>query len=82
MCQFIPLPAIFVSCSVFVSMYCFEAKSTAETGLKCICVYIHPALNSSRSEDIVSSAESGMTLNRLHGLSNFLSRPYVNIHYK
>ena len=46
-----PSPAIFFFYSAFVSMHYFEAKNTAETGQKCICVYIHPASNSSRSEE-------------------------------
>jgi hypothetical protein len=31
-------------------MCCSNVKVTAETGLKCICVYIHPCLNGNRSE--------------------------------
>ena len=37
--------------SDFSSMRCSEAKSPTETGLTCICVHIHPTLNSSRPED-------------------------------
>ena len=37
-----------------VTLFPFPAKvkSTAETGLKCICVYIHPARNSSMSGSV------------------------------
>ena len=38
-------PAIFFFYSAFVSMHFSEAKSTVETGLKCIYVHIHPARN-------------------------------------
>ena len=38
-----PLPGNFLSLMAFVSMCCSNVKVTAETGLKCICVYIHPS---------------------------------------
>jgi hypothetical protein len=62
-----------------VSMHYFEAKNTAETGQKCICVYIHPASNSSRSEESRFGPAGGMTWDRseLHS-----SRSHVNIYYK
>ena len=44
------LPLLFFY-SALSSMCCSEAESATETGLKCICVHIHPALDSSRSED-------------------------------
>ena len=34
------LPTIFFFDRAFVSMHCSEAKRTAGTGLKCICIYI------------------------------------------
>ena len=52
--RFIPLacmPLLFFKGLNLSSMRCSEAESAAETGLKCICVYIYPALDSSRSED-------------------------------
>jgi hypothetical protein len=50
--QFIPLDRKFSFSDGFCfnSMCCSNVKVTAETCLKCICVYIHPGLNSCRSE--------------------------------
>ena len=45
-----PLPGDFLFQMAFVSTCCSNVKVTAETDLKCICVYIHPGLNSCRSE--------------------------------
>ena len=47
--------------SALSSMRCFEAERAAETGLKDICVHIHPALDSSRSEDSQLGPDGGMT---------------------
>jgi hypothetical protein len=63
-----PLPTIFIFYSdfAFVSMHVLfrsqeHSREVFESCLKCICVYIHPAPNSSRSEDIVGSVrQSGM----------------------
>ncbi len=52
------------------SMCCSEAESASETGLKCICVYMHPALDSSRSEDSQLSPEGGMTSDRSEHFSS------------
>jgi hypothetical protein len=68
-----PLPAIIFFLQCFVSMHCSETQSTADTCLKCICVYIHPAANSSRSEDCRFDPASGMTSDR--DLSNFVNGP-------
>ena len=63
--HFFPLPAIFsFFTNAFVSMHCSEVKSTAKTTLKCICGDIHPAPNSSRSEDSLFGPASGMTSER------------------
>ena len=43
------------------SMCCSNVKVTAETGLKCICVYIHSALNLCRSEVSRLGPAGGMT---------------------
>ena len=51
-----PLPAI-VFYRALSSMCCSKAERAAETGPKCVCVHIHPALDSSRSEDIGCSVE-------------------------
>ena len=56
-----------------------EAKSATETGLKFICVHIHPALDSSRSEDSQLGPAGGMTSDRSE---HFPSRSHVNIYYK
>jgi hypothetical protein len=78
--QFIPLACHFLFSSSFVSMHCSQAKSTAETCLKCICVHINPAPNSSQSED---SRQKSVARWLQTGLSNFLSRSHsVNIYYK
>ncbi len=61
------------------SMRFAEAKSATETGLKCICVHIHPALDSFRSEDSQLGPAGGMTSERSE---HFSSRSHVNIHYK
>jgi hypothetical protein len=45
----------------FVSMCCSIVKVTAETGLICFCVYIHPGLNSCMP---VWSHWDGMTWDR------------------
>ena len=57
-------------------MRCSEAESTADTGLKCICVHIHLALDSSRSEDSQLGPAGGMTSDRSE---HFPSRSDVNI---
>ena len=59
------------------SMRCSKAESAAETGLKCICVYIHPALDSSRSEDSQLGPAGGMTSDRSEHFS-----VHVNIYDK
>ena len=60
--QFIPLAKqSSFSEMAFVSVCCSIVKVTAETGLKCICVYIHPGLNSSRSEVSRLGPAGGMT---------------------
>jgi hypothetical protein len=41
-----PLPGDFLFSMTFVSMCCSNVKVTAETGLKCICVYNYPRLQS------------------------------------
>ena len=49
-----PIPDIVVFLQGFLSsiyMRCSEAERAAETGMKCICVHIHPALDSPRSKD-------------------------------
>ena len=76
-----PLPAIVVFYRALSSMRnChFEADSPAKTGLKCICVHIHPALDSSRFENSQLSPEGEMTSDRDE---HFLSRSHVNIYYK
>ena len=56
-----------------------EAKSATETGLKFICVHIHPALDSSRSEDSQLGPAGGMTSDRSE---HFLFRSHVFIYYK
>ncbi len=69
------MPLLFFKGLNLSSMRCSEAESAAETGLKCICVYIYPALDSSRSEDsqlglkIVSSVQRAGKLET--GLSIF-----------
>jgi hypothetical protein len=62
----------------FVSMCCSNVKVTSETGLKCICVYIHPSLNSCRSEVSRLGPAGGMTWDRSE---LFSSRSHVNIYY-
>ncbi len=54
-----------------------EAESATETGLKCICVHIHPALDSSRSEDSQLGPAGGITSDRSE---HFPSRSHVNIY--
>ena len=56
-----------------------EAESATETGFKCICVHIHPALDSSQSEDSQLGPADGMTSDRS---KHFPSRSHVNIYYK
>jgi hypothetical protein len=41
-------------------MCCSNVKVTAKTGLKCICVYIHPGLNSCRSEFMLVWIHAGL----------------------
>ncbi len=77
--RFIPLPAIVVFYSDLSSMRCSEAESATETGLKCICVHIHPALGSSRSEDSQLGPAGEMTSDRS---KHFSSRSHVNIYHK
>ena len=60
----IPLPAIVVFYSCLSSMRCSEAERATETRWKCICVHIHPALESSRSEDSQLGPADGMTSDR------------------
>ncbi len=60
-------------------MRCSEAERATETGLKCICVHIHSALDSSRSEDSQLGPAGGMTSDRSE---HFSSRSHVNIYYK
>ena len=58
-----------------MGMRCSEVESaaeTGETGLQCICVYIHPAPNSSWSEDNRFSPAKGMT-------SDWSEQFFVNI---
>jgi hypothetical protein len=71
--QYIPLAAISFFYNAFVNMYSCETKSTAKTGLKYICVYIHPAPNSSRSEDSPFSPvhEQDQTSDRFEQLKSF-----------
>ncbi len=57
------LPLLFFYSSLS-SMRCSEAERPTETSLKCICVHIHPALDSSRSEDSQLGPAGGMTSNR------------------
>ncbi len=45
------LPAIVIFYSALSSMHCSEAERATETCLECICVHIHPTLDSSRSGD-------------------------------
>ena len=56
-----------------------EAESATEIGLKCICVHMHPILDSSRSEDGQLGPAGGMTSDRSE---HFLSQSHVNIYYK
>ncbi len=56
-----------------------EAEGAAYTGLKCICVHIHPALDSSRPEDSQLGVAGGMTSDRS---KHFPSRCHVNFYYK
>ena len=56
-----------------------EANSATETGLKFICVHIHPAQDSSRSEGSQLGPAGGMTSDRSE---HFPSRSHVNIYYK
>ena len=75
-----PLPAIVVFFYIALSsMCCSEAENAAETGMKCICVYIHPALDSSRPEDSQVGPAGGMTSDRSE---HFPSRSHVNTYYK
>ncbi len=60
-------------------MRCSEAEGAAYTGLKCICVDIHPALDSSRFEDSQLGLAGGMTSDRSE---HFPSRSNVNFYYK
>ncbi len=59
-------------------MRCSEEESATETGLRCISVHIHPALDSSRSEDSQLGPVGGMTSDRSE---HFSSRSHVNIYY-
>jgi hypothetical protein len=77
--QLILLARQFSFLDAFVSMCCSNVKVTAETGLKCICVYIHPSLNSCRSEVSRLGPAGGMTWDRSE---LFSSRSHVNIYYK
>ena len=57
-----PCQAIFIFRLLLLAcMCCSNVKVTAEIGLKCICVYIHPSLNSSRSEVSRFGPACGMT---------------------
>jgi hypothetical protein len=60
--QFIPLDRKFSFSDGFCfnSMCCSNVKVTAETSLKCICVYIHPGLNSCRSEFMPVWSHAGL----------------------
>jgi hypothetical protein len=73
-----PLPGNFLFQMAFVSMCCSNVKVTAETGLKCTCIYIHPSLNSCRSEVGRLGPAGGMTWD---WSELFSSRSYVNIYY-
>jgi hypothetical protein len=55
-----------------------NVKVTAETGLKCIRVYIHPGLNSCRSEVSRFGPAGGMTWDPSE---LFSPRSHVNIYY-
>ena len=59
-----PLPVIDVFYRALSRMRYSEAESAAETGLKWICVHIHSALDSSRSEDSLLGPAGGMTSDR------------------
>ncbi len=59
-------------------MRCSKAERAAETGLKCICVHIHPALDSFRSEDSQLGPAGGITSDRP---GHFPSRSHVNIQH-
>ena len=59
-------------------MRCSESNRATETGLKGICMDIHPALNSSWSEDSQLGPAGGMTTDRSENLS---TRSHVNIYY-
>ncbi len=72
------LPLLFFH-SDLSSMRCSEAERATETGLRCICVHIHPALDWSRSEDSELGPAGGMTSDRSE---HFSSRSDVNIYYK
>jgi hypothetical protein len=74
-----PLPGNFLFHMAFVSMCCSNVKVTAETSLKCICVYIHPGLNSCRSEVSRLGPADGMSWD---WSELFLSRSHVNIYYR
>jgi hypothetical protein len=64
----------------FVGMCCSNVNQvTAETALKCICVYIHPSLNSCRSEVSRLGPAGGMTWD---WSELFSSRSHVIIYYK
>ncbi len=70
------LPLLFFY-SDLSSMRCSEAESATETGLRCISVHIHPALDSCRPEDSQLGPAGGMTLDRS---KHFSSRSHVNIY--
>ncbi len=72
------LPAIVVFYRALSSMRCSEAESAAETVIKCICVHIHPALDSSRSEESQLGPVGGMTSDRSE---HFPSQSHVNNYY-
>ena len=57
-------------------MHSFKAESAAETGLKCICVHIYPALDSSCSEDSQLGPVGGMSSDQSE---HFPSRTHVYI---
>ncbi len=60
-----PLPAIVVFNRALSSMRCSEKKRAAETGLECIFVHIHPALDLSCSKDSQLGPAGGKTSDRL-----------------
>jgi hypothetical protein len=64
---------------VWTRLYSSNVKVTSETGLKCICVYIHSGLNSFRFEVSRLGPAGGMTWD---WSELFLPRSHVNVYYK